>query len=202
MASFVSNLEIKNNRAIPKVYYTLKLKSYSLASSQSDLNWPKFSANTTYVCLLGKHFRGSKWFLLLLGRRLIWLSDTMMTSSNGNIFGVTGLLCGEFTGHRWIPLTMASDAELWYFLWSAPERSRHRWFETPSRSLWRYCNAIIIFAAGIRCQHNHLRLFKETLNTPWIWIDTDEGLDLGIKVTYLPSVLKGLNCISTSWTWL
>ena len=27
----------------------------------------------------------------------------MMTSSNGNIFRVTGPLCGEFTGHRWIP---------------------------------------------------------------------------------------------------
>ena len=24
----------------------------------------------------------------------------------------------EFTGHRWIPLTAASDAELWCFLWS------------------------------------------------------------------------------------
>ena len=30
-------------------------------------------------------------------------------------------LCGEFTGHRWIPRTKASDAELWCFLWSAPE---------------------------------------------------------------------------------
>ena len=37
----------------------------------------------------------------------------MMTSFNGNIFRVTGPLCGEFTGHRWIPLTKASDAELW-----------------------------------------------------------------------------------------
>ena len=27
----------------------------------------------------------------------------MMTLSNGNIFRVTGPLCGEFTGHRWIP---------------------------------------------------------------------------------------------------
>ena len=27
----------------------------------------------------------------------------MMTSSNGNIFRVTGPLCGEFTGPRWIP---------------------------------------------------------------------------------------------------
>ena len=45
----------------------------------------------------------------------------MMTSSNGNIFRVTGHLCGEFTGHRWIPRTNASDAELSCFLWSAPE---------------------------------------------------------------------------------
>ena len=26
----------------------------------------------------------------------------------------------EFTGHRWIPRTKPSDAELWCFLWSAP----------------------------------------------------------------------------------
>ena len=41
----------------------------------------------------------------------------MMTSSNGNIFCVTGPLCGEFTGHQWIPNTKASDAQLWCFLW-------------------------------------------------------------------------------------
>ena len=29
----------------------------------------------------------------------------MMMSSNGNIFRVTGPLCREFTGHRWIPRT-------------------------------------------------------------------------------------------------
>ena len=41
----------------------------------------------------------------------------MMTSSSGNTFRVTGLLCEEFTGHRWIPHTKASDAELWCLLW-------------------------------------------------------------------------------------
>ena len=41
---------------------------------------------------------------------------SMMTSSNGNIFRATGLLCGEFTGHRWIPLTKASDAKLRFFM--------------------------------------------------------------------------------------
>ena len=46
-------------------------------------------------------------------------NKSTVTSSNGNIFRVTGHLCGEFTGHRWIPRTKAGDAELWSFLWSA-----------------------------------------------------------------------------------
>ena len=71
----------------------------------------------------------------------------MMTSSNGNIFHVTGLLCGEFTGHRWIPCTKASDVELWCFLWSAAwingcvnTDEWGWWFEMPSCPLWRRCN--------------------------------------------------------------
>ena len=48
-------------------------------------------------------------------------SPFMMTSSNGNIFRVTGHLCGEFTDHRWISCTKASDAELWCLLWFAHE---------------------------------------------------------------------------------
>ena len=50
---------------------------------------------------------------------MIITHNTMMTSLNGNIFRVTGHLCGKFTGLRWIPRTKASDAELWCFLWSA-----------------------------------------------------------------------------------
>ena len=69
----------------------------------------------------------------------------MMMSWNGNIFRVTGPLCREFTGHRWIPRTKASDAELWCFLWSDPNKRLGKqswgwWFETPSRSLWRHRN--------------------------------------------------------------
>ena len=53
-------------------------------------------------------------------RAIVYYID-MMTSSNGNIFRVTGHLCGEFTGPRWIPRTKASDVELWCFLWSVSE---------------------------------------------------------------------------------
>ena len=49
-----------------------------------------------------------------------WLfidTKIMMTSSNGNVFRITGHLCGKFSGHRWISLTKASDAELWCFFY-------------------------------------------------------------------------------------
>ena len=49
------------------------------------------------------------------------LVSFMMTSSNGNIFRDTGYLCWEFPGPRGLPRTKVSDAELWCFLWSAPE---------------------------------------------------------------------------------
>ena len=74
-----------------------------------------------------------------------WFSSHMMRSSNENIFRITGPLCREFTGHRWFPLTKASNTELWCFLWSAltkwfSKQSRGWWFKTPSCSLWRHCN--------------------------------------------------------------
>ena len=48
-----------------------------------------------------------------------------MTSSNGNIFRFTGhYLCEEFTGHRWIPLTKASDG--WVNNREAADLWRHR----------------------------------------------------------------------------
>ena len=76
----------------------------------------------------------------------------MMTSWKH--FRVTCPLWGEFTGDRWIPLTQASGAELWCFLWCAPEQrpskqSRFRWFETSWRLLWRHCNVNPLMCAGM-----------------------------------------------------
>ena len=43
----------------------------------------------------------------------IWNGNIFSTAIwNGNIFRVTGPLCGEFTGHRWIPRTKPSDADV------------------------------------------------------------------------------------------
>ena len=68
-------------------------------------------------------------------------SLVMMTSSNGNIFRVTGHLCGEFTGPRWIPRTKASDADLDVIFDLRPSKQwLGWWFETLSSPLWRHCN--------------------------------------------------------------
>ena len=72
----------------------------------------------------------------------------MMTSSNGNIFRVTGHLYGEFTGPRWIPaqrpVTQSLDV---FFDLRLNERlskqSRCWWFETLLRPLCHHCNVIV-----------------------------------------------------------
>ena len=47
---------------------------------------------------------------------LFYVRSRIMTSSNENIFRVTGPLWGESADHRWIPFTKASDAELLFSL--------------------------------------------------------------------------------------
>ena len=79
-----------------------------------------------------------------------WLVQGMMTPQSGNIFRVSGLLCGKFTGRRWIPRTKASGAELWYIClictwtnsWAnngdAGDLRRHRAHYDVSDLLWRH----------------------------------------------------------------
>ena len=101
-----------------------------------------------------------------------------MTSSNGrNIFRVTGPLCGEFTGHWWIPLTKASDVELRCFLWSALEQTV-------------ICDAIAPIMRSLWWDHSHIwkatRCYLFTAS-PRTWISvTAEDFNIG----YIQVVLK------------
>ena len=84
-------------------------------------------------------------FLTLIWYPPLYPHACMMTSSNWNICRVTGHLCGEFTGPRWISRTNASDAGLWcFFDLRLNKRLRRQswgwWFETLLRPLWRHCN--------------------------------------------------------------
>ena len=81
----------------------------------------------------------------------------MMTSSNRNIYRVTGLFVGEFTGCRWILRTRSVTRSFDVFFdlrLNKPlsKQSRGRWSETPSRPLWRHCNVESTF--GEQDLHN------------------------------------------------
>ena len=65
----------------------------------------------------------------------------------GNMFRVTGHLCGEFTGCRGIPakLPVTRSFDVFFDLQlnrRLGKRSWDWWFETPSRSSWSHCNGL------------------------------------------------------------
>ena len=69
----------------------------------------------------------------------------MMTSSNGNIFRVTGPLCGEFTGPGEFPTQRPVTRSFGVFFDLRLNKRLSKqpwgwWFETPSWSLWHHCN--------------------------------------------------------------
>ena len=79
----------------------------------------------------------------------------IMTSSNGNIFRVTGPLwgnspaTGEFPSQR--PVTQSFDVFFDLCLYKRLSKQFWGWwFETPSRSLWRQCD-------GDRISSSHLK---------------------------------------------
>ena len=79
------------------------------------------------------------------------MKAVMISSSNGNIFSVTGHLCGEFTGPWWI-----------FFYLRLNKRFSKQWwgclFETLSRALWRHRNG----AGKKKPRHRHHILTLKT----------------------------------------
>ena len=71
-----------------------------------------------------------------------------MTSSNGNIFRVTGPLCGEFTGEFPSQRPVTRSFDVFFDLRLNKRLSKQSWgwwFETPSHPLWRHCNVSLFF---------------------------------------------------------
>ena len=102
---------------------------YSTVYSDADQRKHQSSPSLAFVWRIHRWPVNSphKWPIT---RKIFPIDDVFMPSAtwywwwtNGSIFRVIGPLWGEFTGHRWIPLTKASDAQLWCFLCSAPEKN-------------------------------------------------------------------------------
>ena len=100
-----TGIHIRNSQNIKGGVTYLTVEEVSIGHAPKTV----IHALQVWLCIWAEH-----WYLGTI-------STHMMTSPNGNIFRVTCHLCGEFTGDRLIPHTKTSDAELWCFLWSAPE---------------------------------------------------------------------------------
>ena len=95
--------------------------------------------SVTKWCTLG-YEHGALWDL---GNSTIRVPPRHMTSSNGNIYRVTGHLCGEFTGDRWIPAhrPVTQSFDVFFGLHLTKPLSKQLWgwwFETPPFLLWRH----------------------------------------------------------------
>ena len=127
------------------VHYTCTFMLFSV-SHGIDIKWTE-----TMYCMVPLWY-GLLWYGIacnMIQTELKHRSEcqlTMMTSSNRKQFRVTGPLCGEFTGHRWIPAHKGQwcGALISYLICALNKQSWDRWFEKPSRSLWRHCNALYI----------------------------------------------------------
>ena len=76
----------------------------------------------------------------------------MMTSSNENIFRVTGHLCGEFTVTGEFPAQrpVTRSFDVFFDLHLNKRLSKKSWgwwFQTRSRPLWRHCNVNIVYVS-------------------------------------------------------
>ena len=108
-------------------------------------------AQVVACCLMAPRYHLNQCWLLINRVSQAWeqlhkmYSSIMMTSSNGNIFHVTGPLCREFTGPQWIPHTKASDVFFDVFFdlrlnKRFGKQSWGWWFETLPHPLWRHSN--------------------------------------------------------------
>ena len=139
----------------------------------NSITWKRFlcSQITSSTCL--KSFPGNCLLMstsnFVNGIRpytLIWanfhgwmhrcIANNMMTSSNGNIFRVTGPLCGEFTGPGEFPTQrpVTRSFDVFFDLRLNKRLSKQPWgwwFETLSWSLWRHGNELSFCHSVLRC---------------------------------------------------
>ena len=106
-------------------------------------------------------------FYWLLNAHTGWPASLgMMTSSNGNIFLVTGPLCGEFTSPGDFPAQRPVTRGFDVFFDLRPNKRLSKqwlgwWSETPSSPLWRHCNGQL----SIPCD---LTSFEGNAHLPYI----------------------------------
>ena len=129
------------------------MNGYISYTTMDVITYPR---RTQCVCVFGG---GGDW----LNTPGLMLSN-MMTSSNGDIFRVTGHLCGEFTGPGELPTQrpVTRSFDVFFDLRLNKRLSKQSWgwwFETPSRPITRHRNDMPQYAIQIGCYNGTSLVF-------------------------------------------
>ena len=127
--------------------------------------------------------------------------NIMMTSSNGNIFRVTGPLCREFTGPGEFPTQrpVTRSFDVFFDLRlnkRLSKQPRGWWFETQSWSLWRHCNVQNISVAASKALM-YIPVYTTCIHefaTPWKPCTYYWYFVRGINRILIESPHKGRSC--------
>ena len=133
-------------KSLPIIHMQSVIKKFKNLLNFRTSPWKEYKG--FWKCLVTHRSSHGDWKLACIfsGRQI--LADyrwNMMTSSNGNVFRVTGPLCGEFTGPHEFPTQrpVTRTFDVFFDLRLNKRLSKQPWgwwFETPSWSLWRHRN--------------------------------------------------------------
>ena len=131
----VSNEKRQQKTCLTPVIRIVPSDDQTIQSASKSTGIPIFKAG--YIRICGSAIKGAIV--------MAWWRHQMETFPYySTIWPVNSSVTGEFTGHRWIPLTKACDAELCFRLDLRLNKQlskwRRRWFDAPSQPLWRHCN--------------------------------------------------------------
>ena len=117
-----------------------------------------------------------------------------MTSSNGNIFRVTGPLCGEFTGPGEFPAQrpVTRSFDVFFDLPLNKRLSKQPWgwwFETPAWSLWRHRNVQHVFIVYLPLSSANRKKSETDLRSNTIYMFEQNGKEFDVSVDSLLSVI-------------
>ena len=139
--------KLLNKQLSPWCFETPWRSCYVIEKIESEAHshqWPILLRKLTQVKL---NCHWNSMAVYHLGKHTVnFLS--MMASSNGNIFRVTGHLCGEFTGHPWIPRTKARDLMFSLIFTGVYAKFSGRLSEEPFPWLIQKFPCILLFKTG------------------------------------------------------
>ena len=151
--NFSQNVFMQENALQIRCKFSMKPLFNSLRPCDTIWHHGSWSTSVQVMacCLMGpSHYLNQCWLDITgvlwhsSGNNFTRIHDDII---KWNIFRVSGPLCREFTGHRRIPLTKASDWSFDVFFGPNKRFSKQLWgwgFEMLSRPLWNHCNGLKI----------------------------------------------------------